>query len=84
MEIIKMSKTNFQHFRLSDIAAFSYAFAGAMGDCGGIIIVTNTAQIYYINYLNEDLTWEEVNEIIPMHLFKLPVLGNTAKVPDGW
>lgn len=42
MEFIELSKENYKDYLPLDIAAFSFAFAGAMGDAGGVVIITTS------------------------------------------
>jgi hypothetical protein len=47
MNIIEISNSNYQDYLSVDIVAFSFAYAGAMGESGGIIIIDRAGQIYH-------------------------------------
>lgn len=67
MSIIEVNEVNYQAYTNLDIAAFSYAFGGAMGEPGGIYIVDKAGQIYHANYCWGDnrLKKEHIKDIIP-------------------
>jgi hypothetical protein len=56
-----------------------------MGDCGGVVIITTDAQVYYFKYVFDDFRNDEVEEIIPIITqCELPILGETELIPEGW
>ena len=85
MEFIELSKENYKDYLPLDIAAFSFAFAGAMGDAGGVVIITTDGQLYYFNYVYQDFSKDDVDAILPiLSQCELPIFGETDRVPDGW
>lgn len=85
MNTIELNSQNYRDYLPLDIAAFDFAFAGAMGDPGGVNIITRNSDKYYFNYKEGDLEWSQVIEIIPViSQSHLPVFGNTEDVPAGW
>ena len=85
MEFIELSKENYKDYLPLDIAAFSYAFAGAMGDAGGVVIITTDGQLYYFNYVYQDFSKDDVDAILPiLSQCELPIFGETDRVPEGW
>jgi len=54
-----------------DIAAFSFAGGGAMGEHCGVYIITTDSIIYHLNY--GDGTWEDEDQLNAL----LPVLKDT-------
>ena len=85
MEFIELSKENYKDYLPLDIAAFSFAFAGAMGDAGGVVIITTSGQLYYFNYVYQDFSKDDVDAILPiLSQCELPIFGETDRVPDGW
>jgi hypothetical protein len=85
MEFIELSKENYKDYLPLDIAAFSFAFAGAMGDAGGVVIITTSGQLYYFNYAYQDFSGDDVDAILPiLAQCKLPIFGETDRVPEGW
>lgn len=85
LDAIRLSKENYKDYLPLDMVAFSFAFAGAMGDAGGVAIVTADSKLYYINFLEEDLTDEELYEILPiLPQCVLPIIGDAEYLPDGW
>lgn len=59
MEFIDLSKENYKDYLPLDIAAFNFAFAGAMGDAGGVVIITTDGQVYYFNYVYQDFSKDD-------------------------
>lgn len=85
MEFIELSKENYKDYLPLDIAAFSFAFAGAMGDAGGVVIITTSGQLYYFNYAYQDFSGDDVDAILPiLAQSELPIFGETDRVPEGW
>ena len=85
MEFIELSKENYKDYLPLDIAAFSFAFAGAMGDAGGVVIITISGQVYYFNYVYQDFSGVEIDAILPiLAQCDLPIFGETDRVPEGW
>jgi hypothetical protein len=85
MEFIELSKDNYKDYLPLDIAAFSFAFAGAMGDAGGVVIITTDGQLYYFNYVYQDFSKDDVDAILPiLSQCELPIFGETDRVAEGW
>ena len=85
MEFIELSTENYKDYLPLDIAAFSFAFAGAMGDAGGVVIITTSGQLYYFNYAYQDFSGDDVDAILPiLAQCELPIFGETDRVPEGW
>jgi hypothetical protein len=85
MEFIELLKENYKDYLPLDIAAFSFAFAGAMGDAGGVVIITTDGQVYYFNYVEQDFSGDDVDAILPiLAQCDLPIFGDTDRVPEGW
>ncbi len=68
MELIVITESNYQDYLSLDIVAFSFAYPGAMGDPGAIIIIDRNGQIYYANYCNDNnyIKREHIKDIIPI------------------
>ena len=85
MEFVELSKENYKDYLPLDIAAFSFAFAGAMGDAGGVVIITTDGELYYFNYAYQDFSGDDVDTILPiLSQCELPIFGETDRVPEGW
>jgi hypothetical protein len=85
MKFIELSQENYKDYLPLDIAAFSFAFAGAMGDVGGVVIITTDGQLYYFNYVYQEFSKDDVNAILPiLSQCDLPIFGETDRVPEGW
>ena len=68
--IVEVSKTNVFNISYDNIVAFTFAYAGAMGDCGGLTVIhkTDCLNFYHINRVyNND---EELVEIVDNSYFK--------------
>ena len=63
----EITNSNYQDYTKIDIAAFSYAYEGAMGEGGGICIIDREGELYHANYYygNDYLEPEHVKEVIP-------------------
>ena len=63
---IELTHFNYQNYIPINIIAFKYAYSGAQGDPGGVVIMNNEGQIFYYNYLDGNLTQDEINKICPV------------------
>ena len=68
MNIINITESNYQDYSSLDIVAFSFAYAGAMGEHGGIYIIDRGGHIYHANYCHGDdhLDFDHVVDILPV------------------
>ena len=68
MNIIEINESNYQSYTNLDIAAFSFAYEGAMGEGGGIYIIDKAGQIYHANYFMADqcIERDHIKDIIPI------------------
>ena len=76
METIELTKSNYKGYLPIDIAAFSFAAAGAMGEHGGVIIVGSDAQVYHLNYVHGEWEMDSFDDIIEI----CPLLRNCLKL----
>lgn len=68
-----------------DVVGFDLAFAGAMGDAGGVNILAKNGESYYANFNWGNITVEELESILPVLTeCQLPIIGSAEKMPDGW
>ena len=79
METIELTLKNYHSLLPLKIVAFSYASPGAMGDAGGVDIVTTDSCVYYLNYVWGDIDEKQIEEILPI---TMPV--DIDKIPDEW
>lgn len=83
-ELLHINKENYEDYLNLDIIAFSFAFGGAQGSPGEIIVVTKDAQLYNMNYCYDNMTVEMCYEVCP------PLKGcsfgmfEVEKTPIGW
>lgn len=85
METIQITKDNFKDFTDLDIAAFSFAEGGAMGEGGGIIIADSKGKWYHTNYAWGDFPYKCIPEIIPAFGdCRFGMFGIESTVPEGW
>lgn len=83
IQTIEITKSNIQEFGNLDIVAFSLAYAGAMGEKGGIYIITSDSKLYHTIFLRCGLSSEEVHRLCPvLKNSDFGVFG--LKTPDGW
>ena len=83
---IELTKSNYKDHLPIDIAAFSFAAAGAMGEHGGVIIVGSDAQVYHLNYVyGEWDSFDDIIEICPLlRDCHFTVFGTGSEVPEGY
>lgn len=85
METIELTKSNYKGYLPIDIAAFSFAAAGAMGEHGGVMIVGSDAQVHHLNYVHGEWDSFDVIEICPLLMdCNFTVFGTGSKVPEGY
>lgn len=82
MEIIDINSSNFESFKNLDIIAFSFANIGALGEKGGIKIVTSNRTLYHTNMV-KSIKVQELFLICPILKDCSFYLFN-AIVPKGW
>lgn len=81
---LKLTKDNYKDYLGLEVVAFSSAAGGAMGDTGGIEIVTSEGKVYYANPCYEDITLDQVFEVCPpLAECRFGVFGGGV-IPDGW
>lgn len=82
-EIIEITDSNYKDYCNIDIAAFSLAQGGAMGEPGGIVIIDTGGNVYHTNYCRNNVICEHLDEIIPiLKECKFGIFSHT--VPEGW
>lgn len=85
METIELTKSNYKGYLPIDIAAFSIAAPGAMGEHGGVKIIDSNAQIYHLNYVHGEWDSFDIIEICPLLMdCDFTVFGTGSKVPEGY
>lgn len=86
LKTIELTKSNYKGHLPIDVAAFSFAAAGAMGEHGGVIIVDSDAQVYHLNYVHGEWgSFDDIIEICPLlKECDFTVFGYGSKVPDGY
>ena len=62
---IELTHINYKDYIPINIIAFSFAFSGAQGEPGGVIMINDKGQIFHFNYLDDKLIKEEIDEIFP-------------------
>lgn len=82
-----ITSKNYRSFLSLDVAGFDFAFGGAMGDAGGVNIVTTNGDKYYTNYgqLSHYIEYGELLKVLPIITkCELPAFGNATNMPEGW
>lgn len=83
-EEIYIDDKNYRDYLNLDIIAFSFAYGGAMGSGGEIIVITKEAKIYSMNYVFGDMTIEMCDKVCPpLKDCEFGVL-EVEKTPNGW
>lgn len=81
MKIIEIKDSNCQEYISIDIVAFSIAYAGAMGEGGGVYIVDSDGQLYHTNfcYGDDHIETEHLDILIPVIKdFQFGVFGSKS------
>ena len=82
---IKLTDALFTKDILDRTTYFQIAAAGAMGEGGGIVFLTEDGTVYHSNYCRGDLKWETVQQAFPViGKCRFGHFGFGAKVPEGW
>ena len=83
-EVIFINDKNYRDYLNLDVVAFSFAYGGAMGSGGEIIVITKGAGIYSMNYFFGDMTIEMCDEVCStLKDCEFGVL-EVEKTPNGW
>lgn len=85
MKIIEITDSNYQEYISIDIVAFSFAYAGAMGEGGGVYIVDSKGQLYHANFCYGDnrIDLDHIKILIPVIKdFKFGVFGSESNNVD--
>ncbi len=82
-DIIEITESNYKGYCGIDIAAFSFAQPGAMGEPGGVEIIDAQGWFYHTNYCYGDISYEQLLEVVPvLKDCKIGIAGQ--QVPEGW
>ena len=82
--IVEISKSNYQDYSSLNIVAFSYALGGAMGEGGGIYIITIDGKLYHTNIARGDMTIDDAIHICPPLADCRFCFNGAEQVPEGW
>ena len=62
---IELKLSNYNDYLPINIIAFSYATSGAMGERGGVNIISKEGQLFHFNYVDGDIKENEMYIICP-------------------
>lgn len=83
-EVINIDDKNCLDYLNLDVIAFSFAYGGAQGCGGEILVITKAAEIYSMNYVFGDMTIEMCYEVCPpLKDCKFDV-SEVEKTPNDW
>lgn len=83
-EVIYIDDKNYRDYLNLDVIAFSFAYGGAMGSPGEILVITKDTNIYSMNYVFGDMTIEMCYEVCsPLKDCEFGVI-EVEKTPNGW
>ena len=83
-EVIYIDDKNYRDYLNLDVIAFSFAYGGAMGIGGEILVITKDTNIYSMNYVFGYMTIEMCDEVCPpLKDCEFGVL-EVEKTPNGW
>lgn len=81
---IEIYNSNYREYIPLDIVAFSFAVSGAMGEGGGIYVITEDGNVYHANIVYGDMSIDNVFLICPpLRDCQFSWFG-ADKIPDGW
>ena len=84
-ESIELNNSTFTKDILDRTTFFQIAEGGAMGEPGGIVLLTEDGTVYHANYCFGDLKWETVQLAYPViDQCRFGMFGIDSEVPDGW
>lgn len=84
MEVISIDEKNYKDYLALDIVAFSFAYGGAMGSGGEILVITRDAQTYSMNYVFGYMTIEMCYEVCPPLQECSFGFIDVEETPSGW
>ncbi len=86
METIEISKSELKSELFEDVLFLQFTEAGAMDiDVGTVCVVKPDGQLYRINFLNGDISFEDIKDAFPiMNMWKFGLCGNGGEASDGW
>ncbi len=83
-EVIYIDNKNCWDYLNLDVIAFSFAYGGAQGSGGEILVITKVAKMYSMNYVWGDMTIEMCYEVCPpLKDCEFGVI-DVEKTPNGW
>ena len=62
---IELNSSNYKEFLPINIVAYSFAKSGAMGEAGGVYIISKEGQIFHLNYVYGGIKPDEVYIVCP-------------------
>lgn len=83
-EIKKISHENYKDYTNLSAIAFSFAHAGAMGNGGEIIVITEEAKIYSMNFAYGNIQIEMCFEVCPPLKDCIFGIFDVERTPNGW
>ncbi|MCR5139015.1 MAG: hypothetical protein K6B45_02485 [Bacteroidaceae bacterium] len=63
--IIEINDNNYLDYLDLNVAALSFASSGAMGEAGGLYLISFSSKIYHANYLDGSISLDAVYTIFP-------------------
>lgn len=85
MKKIELEDATFTKDILDGTTFFQIAEGGAMGEPGGIVLLTENRKVYHANYCFGDLTTETMEKAFPvLKKCRFGLFGKDSVVPEGW
>ena len=84
-QIIEMEKATLNTVPFDKAKYFSFAEGGAMGEMGGILMVTSDGEVYHANHCLGDISYDDLVAMFPpLGRCRFEMFGKESTAPSGW
>ncbi len=85
MNVIEIEKATLSTVPFDKLRYFSIAEGGAMGEPGGVLMVTSDKEVYHANHCFGDISFEDLVKVFPpLGKCRFGLFGKGSTVPSGW
>ena len=84
-QIIEMEKATLSTVPFDKAKYFSFAEGGAMGEMGGVLMVTSDGEVYHANHCFGDISYDDLVAVFPpLGKCSFRMFGEGSTTPKGW
>lgn len=84
-QIIEMEKATLSTVPFDKAKYFSFAEGGAMGEMGGVLMVTSDGEVYHANHCFGDISYDDLVAVFPLlGKCSFRLFGEGSTTPKGW